>query len=324
MNDTTTHGRALAIAAGLAFLAGSLTILLGPALLIPNQWGQYHVLTMLMIGGTIAAGHLTKTAWKAGALSCIGFALLFIAGTLLVVYNSVGRQAEQHDTIALEAVTKNSMIEDKRRDIEAARERLNKAENNADRERGTKCKQRCQDWENAAADARNVIRVLESEVKALGAPKPVDAKASKAGELAAVFGYDRNKVAASAALVEPFLWTIFFEIGSIVSLGFAFRPSPRLVRPAAKDEADDLPSPSAEIVPFRPKSPDGKASEAEAFDDLVYMLENGQDAPSQETLGERWNRPKQTVSDWRRRWTAAGLIPEPIKIGRCKAILAAA
>lgn len=219
------HGRFLAALSGAVFLGGSLAIILGSALLEPWSWGQSQVLTVLMITGTIAAGHLAKVAFKARSVSCVGFAVLFVAGSGLVVYNSVGRQAEQHDTVALERATANALIEDKTRDIEAARERLANAERNADRERGSKCKQRCKDWEAAAADARNVIRVLESEIRALGAPKPVDAKADKAGELAAVFGFDRRKAAALAALIEPFLWTIFFEIGSIVSLGFAFRPT---------------------------------------------------------------------------------------------------
>ena len=220
------HGRILAALSGAIFLGGSLAIILGSALLEPWSWGQSQVLTVLMIIGTIAAGHLAKVAFKARSISCIGFAVLFVAGSGLVVYNSVGRQAEQHDTIALERAAANSLIEDKTRDIELARERLAAAERNADRERGSKCKTKCKDWENAAADARNVIRVLESEIRALGAPKPVDAKVDKAGELAAVFGYDRRQAAALAALIEPFLWTVFFEIGSIVSLGFAFRPFP--------------------------------------------------------------------------------------------------
>lgn len=219
------HGRILAALSGAAFLGGSLTIIMGSALLQPWSWGQSQVLTVLMILGTIAAGHLAKVAFKTRSVSCVGFAVLFVAGSALVVYNSVGRQAEQHDTVALERATANALIEDKVRDIEAARERLANAERNADRERGSKCGQKCKGWEAAAADARNVIRVLESEVRTLGAPKPVDAKADKAGELAAVFGFNRQKATALAALIEPFLWTIFFEIGSIVSLGFAFRPT---------------------------------------------------------------------------------------------------
>ncbi len=232
------HGRFLAALSGAVFLGGSLAIILGSALLEPWSWGQSQVLTVLMIVGTIAAGHLAKVAFKARSVSCVGFAVLFVAGSGLVVYNSVGRQAEQHDTVALERATANALIEDKTRDIEAARERLANAERNADRERGSKCKQRCKDWEAAAADARNVIRVLESEIRALGAPKPVDAKADKAGELAAVFGFDRRKAAALAALIEPFLWTIFFEIGSIVSLGFAFRPTVSKVSKPLEDSGN--------------------------------------------------------------------------------------
>ena len=221
------HGRILAALSGAAFLAGGLAILLGPVLLTPSQWGQYHVLTMLMIGGTIAAGHLTKTAWFAQTyLSFVGFLVLFVCGTALVVYDSVGRQAEQNDTIVMERATANALIEDKNRDIADARERLANAERNADRERGSKCKQRCKDWENAAADARNVIRVLESEIKALGAPKPLDAKADNAGKIASIFGFNHDTVAALASLVVPFFKTLFFEFGAIVSWGFACRHRP--------------------------------------------------------------------------------------------------
>ena len=44
-------------------------------------------------------------------------------------------------------------------------------------------------------------------------------------EVASLFGFDRAKSQAALMLIEPFLWTLFFEIGSIVSLGFAFRHS---------------------------------------------------------------------------------------------------
>ena len=220
------HGRILAALSGAIFLGGSLAIILGEALLHPMSWGQSQVLTVLMIVGTIAAGHLAKVAFKARSVSCIGFAVLFIAGSGLVVYNSVGRQAETHDTIAMERAAANGLIEDKTRDIEEARERERTARANADRERGSKCKTKCKDWEAAANDARKLIAVLESEVRALGAPRPVDAKASKAGEVAAAFGYERHKVEVLAALLEPFFWTVFFELGSVISLGFAFRPFP--------------------------------------------------------------------------------------------------
>ena len=223
-----SHGRSLAIVAGLAFLSGGLTILLGPVLLTPALWGQYHVLTILMIGGTIAAGHLTKTAWKARFyLSCFGFLVLFLAGTALVVYNSVGRQAEVSETTALSAEHTNRIITDKQNAIDDARDRLADANANVAREmRGERCGPRCKDWKTRASEIDSHIRLLEAELRQLGPQKPVNVKADKMATVAALFGFDKAKASAVFALLEPFLWTLFFEIGSIVSLGFAFRPFP--------------------------------------------------------------------------------------------------
>lgn len=54
--------------------------------------------------------------------------------------------------------------------------------------------------------------------------------------------------------------------------------------------------------------------------DLVTMLALGQSVPSQESLSVRWNRPKQTVSDWLRAWESDGLIPARRQIGRQKSL----
>ena len=70
---TSLKGRALAIIAGLAFTAGALTILLGPALLTPLEWSSYHVLTVLSVFGTIAAGHLLAEAGFKNPVAAIGF-----------------------------------------------------------------------------------------------------------------------------------------------------------------------------------------------------------------------------------------------------------
>ncbi len=56
--------------------------------------------------------------------------------------------------------------------------------------------------------------------------------------------------------------------------------------------------------------------------DLVTLLALGQSVPSQESLSVRWNRPKQTVSDWLRTWESDGLIPARRQTGRTKMIKA--
>ena len=105
---TSIKGRALAIIAGLAFTAGALTILLGPALLTPLEWSSYHVLTIISVFGTTAAGHLLSEAGFKNPLAATGFLVLFIGGTALVVANSVGRQATTFEENALSAEAANS------------------------------------------------------------------------------------------------------------------------------------------------------------------------------------------------------------------------
>jgi len=66
-----------------------------------------------------------------------------------------------------------------------------------------------------------------------------------------------------------------------------------------------------------PKSGPG-LSKSEALDDIVRRLADGQTIPSDKALADDWGRPKQTVSDWMREWRRIGVIPKPVKAGRCK------
>lgn len=223
-----SHGRILAMTAGAAFTVGGLVILMGSALLNPLMWSQYHVLTILTVFGVIASGHLMATAAKARHfLAALGFGVLFIAGTMLVVGNSVGRQAEVIDANTLSAEATNAALAGKHGELATGRERLAEAEKMVSietRDRG--CGKSCKDWKQRAAEVRSHIQVIESDIAALGPRKPVNAKAERMAEVAALFGADKAKAKAALMLLEPFLWCLFFEIGSIVSLGFAFRPGP--------------------------------------------------------------------------------------------------
>ncbi len=227
MQPNITTGRILAITAGVAFTVGGLVILMGAALTDHHQWTQYHVLTILTVFGTIAAGHLATSAWRIGhVLAAIGFVVLFLAGTALVVYQSVGRQAETTDTHKMSVEARNQLIADKKADLADAKDRQRHAYRMVEKEMtGERCLNRCKDWKTNAADIGNTIASLEREIAELGPQKPVEAKSAKMAEVAALFGFDRAKSQAALMLIEPFLWTLFFEIGSIVSLGFAFRHS---------------------------------------------------------------------------------------------------
>lgn len=268
---TSLKGRALAIIAGLAFTAGALTILLGPALLTPWEWSSYHVLTIISVFGTTAAGHLLADAGFKHPIAGLGFLVLFLGGTALVVANSVGRQAATFEESTLSAEATNAAIADKSEDLKQARARKAYADAQVQREtsRGG-CGRSCKDWKTNASDVAIVIGQLERDIAALGPKKPVNAKAERMAEMAELFGVSKAKAMAMYILLEPLLNCLFYELGSIVSLGFAFRQGKRPLV-AANDQlpsqiksfasvADTIQTsfPSSVELPEPPEPPKGK------------------------------------------------------------------
>ena len=277
---TSIKGRALAIIAGLAFTAGALTILLGPALLTPLEWSSYHVLTIISVFGTTAAGHLLADAGFKHPIAGLGFLVLFLGGTALVVANSVGRQAATFEESTLSAEATNAAIADKGEDLKQARARKTYADAQVQREtsRGG-CGRSCKDWKTNASDVAIVIGQLERDIAALGPKKPVNAKAERMAEMAALFGVSKAKAQAMFVLLEPLLNCLFFELGSIVSLGFAFRQGKRPVLVAANDcpsVADNRQTsfPVEFQLPEPPEPPKGKRRKPEIGKGVVDLHEH--------------------------------------------------
>ena len=191
MKHPSTSSRILAGIAGTGCVTGSLMILLGDQLWQPATWQDHHWLTILMVGGTIAVGKLTHKAWPSRKLSSFGFAVMFFVGTLLTVYNSVGRQAETTDAKQLTAEQTNSAIASKSADLSDARNRLIRASDKVelytnggvDPDTGktikAKCGEVCNDWKERRSDAIASVEKIEAQLAALGPKKPVNAKAEK-------------------------------------------------------------------------------------------------------------------------------------------------
>lgn len=358
MDMNNTGSRALAITAGLAFTGGGLCILLGDAIATPSAWTIYHALTILTVFGTIAAGHLMTQARRANHwFAAAGFALLFLAGTALVVYSSVGRQAEVSDTKTLAVEAANAEIAAKQAELAKARQRLDDANRYSDKEMtGERCGQRCKDWRLRATEVTAHVRQIEAEIAALGPQKPVNPEAAQMAKLAALFGADEEQATAMLTLVKPFLWTLFFEVGSIVSMGFAFRPfaggrlrasgvardhqndnalsasdTMQTSFPVASDpDRSDFPKGSGGVgdpngSPKAPKgSPRGvlrpKRSEKKeaVLAALVTDVGLGRAFGKQVELTERFGVPASTLSEWLKEWEAEGLLPKRTLRGRCK------
>lgn len=224
MTTITTNGRLLAIAAGAAFTYGGLRIILGDSLTDPAQWTTSVQLTVLMVGGTIAAGHLMRDAWGSKHwAAAAGFLLLFLSGTGLVVFNSVGRQAET--SMLTEAQADDAA--ERRVAIKASLARAEAMLSGAQADLARECKtgkgKRCEGIEATIGVYQAAVKGHVADLEKIGAAKPVHAKATQGAKIAALFGADESKAKAALLLIEPFLWCLFFEFGSIVSLGFAFR-----------------------------------------------------------------------------------------------------
>ncbi len=116
----------LALAAGTIVVCATVAILAGDAL-AGGKWGQDQWLGLVILSATIAFGLLRKRAaserkWA----SAIAFSAMFVLGTVLLVYSSMGRQDGARADRAQEAKNANSAItllkaETRRVDAEIAR-----------------------------------------------------------------------------------------------------------------------------------------------------------------------------------------------------------
>jgi len=248
------HGRLLAGVAGCAFAAGGLTILLGSDLTSPRDWQASQWLTILTVFGTIAAGHLMADALRARhVFATVGFLVLFLSGTGLVVYSSVGRQVETAGVTTLSVEDANARLADLKAERQKAVARRDWADQQVAFEiagrpdkRGRPtvkpgCGNNCQDWKQNSSDVSAKIESIDREIAKIGPAKPVNAQAEAMADIGVLFHIPATKeqIVAALLILIPFGKCLFFEVGSIVSLGFAFRQGKR---PVVISVANDCPS----------------------------------------------------------------------------------
>lgn len=356
MTTSSIRDRGLAILAGGVFLAGTCGILFEDVILKSAPITLKHYLTLAVLTGTILAGHLANDARRGRHwLATIGFSAVFLFGTLLVVYSSVGRQAA--DTIQTTA----QIEADAQRRIESTKARARSQDmlDAAQADLAKECKsgkgKRCEGIKSTIEVYTAAISGHNATLASLGAPAVASADAEQFAEVVhVVFGADKAKVKAGAVLVVPFLVAVFLEFGVIVSLGFGFRHGPapaRLVAPdrpvtqsSDADRVTDFPAISDDeignVIPFfRPDndrpgdrpgpsgprkpapsapdgSPDGRKDEVLAA--LLTDLALGRTFGTQREMQDRYGVERSTMSDWLREWEAAGLIPTRRTVGRRK------
>jgi hypothetical protein len=266
----------------------------------------------LRCAGVILAGELAREAWGSRHFgACLGFWLAVVVGTGLVVYNSVGRQAEASDTSTLSVEDRNDQRATAKADLAAHQKMLDEElAAHAEEAKHGGCKAACKGIEASIAVYEAAVSGDQAKIEKLGPTEPVAPKAERFAEILALFGADKAQAKAALSLLEPFLYTLLFEYGSIVAWGYAFR------RRWASSSAE------------RPPNRGGgrklrRFTKEEAAADLVTRLALGERFGSQDELRERYGVAKSTMSDWLSDWEDNGLIPARLQSGRRKAIVGA-
>lgn len=237
-----TTARGLALALGSAASIGAAYILLKDDV-VAGRWSDSFVLVPLMLGIAVVAGHLAARAFRdRSILAASGFALAFFLGTALTVYQSVSKQAATTDAKTLETVASNKdrgLVETK---LRIAQTRYERALDNADKARSTGgCGRVCLDWSNSAIEVEAHIRQLQAELKGMNPEKPVAAGPERVAQVIHVLsGLDAHKVKALLVLIEPFAFSLLFELTAISAFGYGFGGSRRPVQ-AVNDNAETQP-----------------------------------------------------------------------------------
>ncbi len=317
----------LALAAGTAFTAGALYILLDDVAR-GHPWSMEHALTVLTVLGTIAVGHLAVEAGRTWhLLPATGFCLLFIAGTALTVYNSVGRQSETTDAKLLDTEARNEQIVSTKKTRLANEAMLAEARTNHSRECATGRGKRCDGILATIRVYEDAVKGNDADLVHLGPLMPVAPKAEKMAAVAAIFGADKTQAKATLMLIEPFAYTLFFELGSIISLGYGLGGCGRSGGRAGSELSSienrvgnnhRTVARNQRNLRNRCRVPSTTKIKAEV--DLIAMLATGATVAAQEELAATWSVNKGTVSKWVSEWERNGRIPARQQIGRRKMI----
>ncbi len=354
-------GQRLALAAGVLASAGALGILLSDPL-SGGPWRLEHAILPVVVAITVASGRLVGDAIRARAiLSALGFAGIFLLGTALTVYTSVGSQKAASGDRAAAVTAHNSAVlakrqsaEIERTDLAAAKTRLSGAIEDHLRESGRGgCRAKCQGIERAITglradvEARRArIAALEADLAGMGGERVAFPRARAAADVVAVlFGVDRDRVEAIAATLEPVAFSLLLELCAIVAFGFVHaQPVQHSVRAVVQEAVEvERQSSAMPIVAegsavalaaanddaacppvqlLPPASPSAPWTRDRAAEDVSRLVALGA-LPRQRELAARWGVTPGTVTRWLQSYERSGAITRR-KDGRRKRVVARA
>jgi Crp-like helix-turn-helix domain len=206
-----------------AVAAGAALYILTADAVTSGTWTLDAALAPVTVGLTIMSGHLFSAAIAGRRwFSATGFAMLFVVGTVLTIYGSVGRQAEATSTTALAAES----IRLQRAGVMASLTRNQSMLAEAQKKLGTECATgdgpACKGIKATINVYGDAITGNLAQLKAIGPERATNGAAARLAEIVGMVGGDGERAMKLAVMLEPFCRTLLLELGAVVCFGFAF------------------------------------------------------------------------------------------------------
>lgn len=304
-----------AIALGVLFCAGTTAVLFWDVRK-PSDFTVDHLMTLLVLIGTIASGHMVWRqirAWR--VLPAAGLAFLFVAGTFYCVTTSAARNVETSIPKVLERLDINEQRAKLEADILEAKADLRRATDTVTVQCASGVGPKCAGASKTRDQADSHYWMMIGRLANMKPAQPANPGLAHAAKVFAIMPMTGSPEAIENALVLlfPFAKALFLEIATIVFLGLGFehRSRPQTVQVIEPKREPQKPFMNREpfnTVHVRVTNPHALAKPVAQRDLLEFIATNGH-VPSQEFLRERWGlRSKGTVSVWLGEWERLGFV----------------
>ena len=237
---------------GIAFALGTGYILLEDVFQHGAKFETDHLLTIMMIVGTLVAGHNFFPALMSGRLFlALGCAVVFLGGTLICVSGSAGRAAKVlmlHDAIASKD---NDAFADVKSDLQTARSDRKSLAAQLAKECGTGNGVKCQGYKKALEEKDDYIRLLQVRLDGLKPSAPANGDIKYFSDaIVLLWNAPREWVEKMISTLQPLAKAALGEVATLLFFGFAFghRKAEKIEEKEEVEVRGFLPAPTPEMA----------------------------------------------------------------------------
>lgn len=224
MRTTTIVKSPGAIALGCLFALGTAAVLFWDVRNLSDITSD-HLMTFLVLVGTICSGHMFATQLRAfNVFGCVGLGALFLAGTLYCVTQSAARNVETSIPKLLDTLNINEQRKKVEADIAEAKVDLRKATVAAERACATGIGPRCQGANKTRDQADSHYWMAVGRLANMKPAQIENAGFKHAAKVIALFPLTGTEASIERAmgLLFPVAKAAFLEIATVVFFGLGF------------------------------------------------------------------------------------------------------